>query len=103
LRIHSLARTSPQAKPVLCKLYSIPPSVEYSNRHSAQAPRNGHQRSGTSCALVAPSRIHPSLSSSIVVHLRFFKYLTQLNCLSPLLTPIPSAPCSIRTNVDVPG
>jgi hypothetical protein len=26
LRIHSLARASPQAKPALCKLYSIPPS-----------------------------------------------------------------------------
>ncbi|MCI0537502.1 MAG: hypothetical protein L0Z50_19990, partial [Verrucomicrobiales bacterium] len=26
LRIHFLARASPQAKPALCKLYSIPPS-----------------------------------------------------------------------------
>ena len=29
LRIHSLARASPQAKPPLCKLYSILPSGEY--------------------------------------------------------------------------
>jgi ATP-dependent Clp protease ATP-binding subunit ClpA len=51
LRIHSLVRASPQAKPTLCKLYSILPSGEYvwltSNIGSAELMSLQHSNEAT--------------------------------------------------------